>query len=162
MEKYEELCSALADVRGEYQRYRLEAYELAGQFLSGLREFLGAPDGTVNLFAKFGSFAGRKVDGPASALHLADDAYWRFGVAIDVCEERTQLAYHTVGFDVRLKKIDGQYVIGIDDGPDQPLAMGDQADLQIIYQQMFEFLKGRYRNSFREFLAGDATRRFGF
>ncbi len=162
MERYQQLCSALAEVRGEYQRYRLEAYEVAGQFLAGMREFLGAPDGTVNLFAKFGSFAGRKVDGPASALHLADDAYWRFGIAIDVCEEQTQLAYHTVGFDVRLKKIEGQFVVGIDEGPDQPLTIGDTQAMLRIFQQMFEFLKGRYLSSFSEFLAGNANRRFGF
>lgn len=162
MSKFDELCQALGAVRGEFYEYRRECFLIVGAFMEGLSEYLGAPVGQISLYAKGGSFAGRKVDGPAAAMHLADDTFWHFGVALDLNDEQGGLSYHTVGFDLRLKKVGNDFIIHVDDGPAHVVHSGRLADLEVIYEAMFVFLRDRYRNSFQEFLGGDAGRRFGF
>src|SRR5712672_2867541 len=98
MTKFEELCAAYSSVRREYGAYRHECMQFVGAMVAGLREYLGAPEGFVTLFAKGGSYAGRKVDGPAAAMHLADDTFWHFGVALDIYEDEGQMPLHCVGF----------------------------------------------------------------
>lgn len=162
MSKYDELCDALGAVRGEYYQYRQECFLFVGQFVAGLAEYLGAPEGSVSLYARQGSFAGRKVDGPAAAMHLGDDTFWHFGIALDLNEKEGGLTYHTVGFDLRLKKQGDQFLLYVDNGPQLTLPATNGAGDPAVFESMFKFLQGRYRSSFQEFLAGDASRRFGF
>lgn len=162
MSKYDELCDALGDVRGEFYEYRKSCFLFVGEFVAGLVEYLGAPEGSVSLYARGGSFAGRKVDGPAAAMHLADDTFWHFGIALDLNDKGGGLSYHTVGFDLRLKKQGDTFLLQVDNGPQLTIPAGNGAGNPSVYESMFTFLQGRYQNSFQEFLGGDASRRFGF
>jgi hypothetical protein len=163
MTKFEDLCNAYTNVRREYNSDRLECMQLVGELLAGLREYLGAPEGFVSLFAKGGSFAGRKVDGPAAAMHLDDDTFWHFGVAIDLFEEEGQFPMHCVGFDMRLKKLGHKFILHVEGGPPFELTRDNPDRLLPLYEFIYQFVKSRYENSLNEFFVkGDATRRFGF
>ncbi len=163
MTKFEELCAAYSNVRREYAAYRHECMEFVGAMVAGLREYLGAPEGFVTLFAKGGSYAGRKVDGPSAAMHLADDTFWHFGVALDIYEDEGQMPMHCVGFDMRLKKVGHKFILHVEGGPPFELTRDNPDRLMPLYEFIFQFVKSRYENSFNEFvLKGDATRRFGF
>jgi hypothetical protein len=163
MSKFEELCAAYGGVKREYETYRHECMALVGTLVAGLRDYLEAPEGFVNLFAKGGSFAGRKVDGPAAAMHMGDDTFWHFGIAIDLFEESNQMPMHCVGFDMRLKKVGHKFILHVEGGPPFELTKENPDRLAPLYEFIFQFIKGRYENSFSEFvIKGDASRRFGF
>jgi hypothetical protein len=163
MSRFDELCEALRGVRRQYAGYRDECFRFVGRFLEGFRDYLGAPPGHVNLYAKLGPLAGRKLDGPAAALHLADDGWWHFGIAIDLCEDPNVLPYDTVGFDLRLKYAGGRFLLALQDHPPFEFSNADPPAMAAVYDHMFHDLKTRYEQSFRDFLEkGDATRRLGF
>lgn len=133
---------------------------MAGEMVQGLREFLDAPEGFVSFYATEGTFAGRKVDGPSAAMHLADDTFWHFGLAIDLFEEDGQMPYHSIGFQLKLRHTGSAYELFIDDSP--MFEIRQPEDFRPVYEHFFEFLKQRYRTSFDEFLRGAGHRRFGF
>ena len=163
MTRFNELCSAYAEVNRQYGVYRTECMAFVGQLVTGLRQYLEAPDGFVSLYAKQGSFAGRKVDGPTAAMHLADDTFWHFGIALDLYEESGQLPYHCVGFDFRLKRVGNKFMLHVDSGPVFELTKENPDGFGPVYEYLFQFVKNRYQDSFSEFvLKGDSTRRFGF
>jgi hypothetical protein len=163
MSKFEELCSAYSEVKREYNTYHHECMAFVGMLVDGLREYLDAPEGDVTLYAKSGSYMGRKVDGPAAAMHLDDDTFWHFGVAIDLYEETNQMPMHCVGFDMRLKKVGHKFMLHVEGGPPFELSKENPDRLVPVYDFMFQFIKARYENSFSEFLLkGDPSRRFGF
>jgi hypothetical protein len=163
MSKFEELCAAYSGVKREYDTYRHECMAFVGTLIAGLRDYLDAPEGFVNLYAKGGSFAGRKVDGPAAAMHIGDDTFWHFGVAIDLFEESNQFPMHSVGFDMRLKKVGHKFILHVEGGPPFELTKDNPDRLLPLYEFLFQFIKSRYENSFTEFVVkGDASRRFGF
>ena len=95
-------------MKRQYDEYRKECMLVVGAMVAGLREYLEAPDGYVSLYCKHGSWAGRKVDSPLAAMHLADDTFWHFGISMDLFEESGQLPFHTIGFDIKLKKVGPQ------------------------------------------------------
>ncbi len=163
MSKFEELCEAYRAVNAEYFSYRNDCMELIGQLAIGLREYLDAPEGAVNLFAKGGAYAGRKVDGPLAAMHLADDTFWHFGVAIDIHQEEGMIPIHCVGFDMRLKQIGRKFILHVEGGPPFEVSQENPESIAQVYEFIFQFIKSRYETTFREFvIEGDATRRFGF
>jgi hypothetical protein len=163
MSKFEELCSAYSGVKREYDTYRHECMAIVGTLLTGLREYLEAPEGFVSLYAKGGGMAGRKVDGPSAAMHMADDTFWHFGIAIDLYEETNQMPMHCVGFDMRLKKVGHKFILHVEGGPPFELSKDNPDRMAALYDFIFQFIKGRYECSFAEFvLKGDASRRFGF
>lgn len=163
MTRFEQLCSAYSGVKREYESYRSECLQFAALLLDGLREYLESPEGFVSLYAKSGALAGRKVDGPAAALHMGDDTFWHFGIAIDLYEESNQFPMHCVGFDMRLKKVGHKFILHVEGGPPFELSKENPDRLMPLYEFIFQYTKGRYENSFNEFvIKGDATRRFGF
>jgi hypothetical protein len=163
MTKFEELCAAYGQLKQQYEANRRECMAAVGALWNGLREYLGAPEGMVSLYARSGSWAGRKVDGPASAMNLADDTFWHFGVALDINEETGQMPFHTIGFELRLKKIGAKFILQVEQGPQFELAGEGPERFLPLFDYIFQFVKGRYQNAFSDFLLkGDPTRRFGF
>jgi hypothetical protein len=161
--RFDLLCAALGRVHDQYSEYRQTCSLFVGMFRERLEQYLGAPAGTVALYPREGSFAGRKVDGPASAMNLANDTWWHFGVVIDVYASADSMPGHDVGFNMRLKKIGSQYHLQMEDQPAVVIEEGDDKHLERVFDQMFQFLKGRYETTFQEFLeTGDPMRRFGF
>jgi hypothetical protein len=163
MNKFEELCAAYGEVKRQYETYRHECMALVGALWTGLQEYLGAPEGHVSLYARSGPWSGRKVDGPSAAMNLADDTFWHFGLALDLYEETGQMPFHTVGFEMRLKKVGQKFILQVEQGPQLEIA-GDGPDRFVpVFDYLYRFVKGRYQDAFSDFvLKGDATRRFGF
>lgn len=163
MSKFEELCAALSAVREEYSAYRQQCMAFIGQLKQGLAEYLDAPEGSIAFFAVEGSFAGRRVDGPAASMHLGDDTYWHFGIVLDLFEEEGLMPYHNVGFRFRLKEVAGIYVLHVEDSQQFEIPVDDPSRAKAVYDFIFQHLKNRYRNAFHNFLLkGDISQRFGF
>ena len=96
-------------------------------------------------------------------MHLADDTFWHFGVSMDLFEESGQLPFHTIGFDLKLKKIGHKFIVQCEEGPVFELTRETPEGFRPLYDYMFQFAKKRYQDSFDDFIRkGDATRRFGF
>jgi hypothetical protein len=165
MSRYESLCTALRDLREKFQRSRTECYEFAGTLIAELREFLGAEEDAVSFYATLGSWSGKKVDGPSSAMNLGDDTFWHFGVAIDVVEEFGQMPCHTVGFEFRLKKIADHFLLVLHpEGPQFTIsAAAPSADLAALYEHLYQHTLRRYQGAYQGyFLEGEPNKRFGF
>ena len=163
MSKFEELCAAYSDVKRQYESNRRECMTLVAALWTGLQEYLGAPEGHVSLYARGGAWSGRKVDGPAAAMHLADDTFWHFGLALDLYEETGQMPFHTVGFEMRLKKVGAKFILQVEQGPQLEIAGDGSERFSAVFEYIYRYVKGRYQDSFNDFvLKGDATRRFGF
>jgi hypothetical protein len=161
--RFDLLCRALERVHDQYAEYRQQSALFASHFRDRLRAFLGAPEENVTFYARQGTFNGRKVDGPVSAMHLGDDACWHFGIVIDLYVEDSVFPGHSVGFNIGLKKLDQDYHLVIENLPPMIVQEGDDAQLEGVFEQMFEIVRSRYENSFQEFLkTGDSNRRFGF
>ncbi len=163
MTKFEELCAAYGNMKQQYHANRRECMEFAGALWTGLREYLGAPEGMISLYARSGPWSGRKVDGPSAAMNLADDTFWHFGVALDIFEETGQMPFHTIGFELKLKKLGGKFTLVVEQGPQFELS-GEGPDRFLpFFDYIYQFVKARYQNAFSDFLLkGDPTRRFGF
>lgn len=165
MSRYETLCAALRDLRGKLSLHRTDCYALTGELVAGLREFLGVDEDLVSLYATQGSWAGKKVDGPAAALHLGDDTFWHFGVAIDVFEEDDQMPCHTVGTELRLKRLPDHYLVALmPDGPQfQIAAAAPEQDFPALYEHVYQQVLRRYGEAYRGyFIEGEPGKRFGF
>ena len=163
MTKFNDLCAAYGDVKRQFDDYRKECMLVVGALAAGLREYLEAPEGYVSLFCKHGSWAGRKVDSPIAAMHLADDTFWHFGISMDLFEESGQLPFHTIGFDIKLKKVGRKFIVQCEEGPVFELSREHPDGFRPLYDYIYQFAKKRYSESFSDFiLKGDATRRFGF
>lgn len=162
MSRFDELCEALRAVRSNYNDYRERCFDFANAMVTGLHENLEAPEGFVNFFAQEGPLAGRKVDGPAAAMHLRDDGFWIFGIAIDLHEDPSILPYDCVAIGVLVKYIDEQFLVRFDHDDELSFEISQPAELQQIYDYLYDLIRGRYENSFRKFIAGDSTDRYGF
>ena len=163
MTKFEELCAAYGEMKRQYHANRRECMDFVGAMWHGLREYLGAPEGMVSLYARSGSWAGRKVDGPSAAMNLADDTFWHFGLALDIFEETGQMPFHTIGFELKLKKLGGKFTLVVEQGPQFELTGEGPDRFRPFFDYIYEYVKARYQNAFSEFLLkGDPTRRFGF
>ena len=163
MSKFNELCAAYGDVKRQYDDYRKECMLVVGAMVAGLREYLEAPDGYVSLYCKHGAWAGRKVDAPIAAMHLGDDTFWHFGISMDLFEQSGQLPFHTVGFDIKLKKVGHKYIVQCEEGPVFEVTRDSPDGFRPLYDFIYHFAKKRYHDSFSDFiLKGDASRRFGF
>ena len=161
--RFDELCQALGRVHGQYAEYRQQCALFAGRFRDRLQRYLGAPDGNVSFYARQGTFNGRKVDGPISAMHLGEDASWHFGVVIDLYVEESVFPGHCVGFKIGLKKVDNEFHLLIEEEPLMIVEEHNDEQLERVFARMFEIVRTRYENSFQEFLrTGDSNRRFGF
>lgn len=165
MSRYETLCAALRDLREKYAQHRGDCFALTGQLVAGLREFLGVDEDIVAFYATQGSWAGKKVDGPAAALHLGDDTFWHFGVAIDVFEEADQMPCHAVGFELRLKRLPDHFLVALmPEGPQfQISAAAPENDLRALYEHLYQHVLKRYGEAYRGyFVEGEPGKRFGF
>jgi len=163
MSKFDELCTAYGDVKRQYDDYRNECMLVVGSMVADLREYLDAPEGHISLYCKHGSWAGRKVDSPIAAMYLADDTFWHFGISMDLFEESGQLPFHTIGFDIKLKKVGHKNIVQCDEGPVFELVRDSDDGFRPLYDYMYQYAKKRYSDAFSDFiLKGDATRRFGF
>lgn len=165
MSRYELLCAALRDVRERFQLARTDCYELAGALIAELRDYLGAEEEHVSFYATLGSWAGKKVDGPASAMNLGDDTFWHFGIAIDVVEVEGQMPCHTIGFDLRLKRVADHYLLlFVPDGPQfQISAAAPDTDFPAICEHIYQSTLRRYSEAYQGyFVEGEPSKRFGF
>ena len=163
MSKFELLCRSLKTVREDFNAYREECFLFAADLCDNLRQYLEAPEGHVSLYANRGDFAGRKMDGPAAAMKLEDDAFWHFGIAVDLYEEPGTLPFHCVAFDMRLKKTEDVFELHVDDDTRFRFHSDKPNDLDSFHEHIFQLIMRRYEGSFREFISsGDGSRRFGF
>ena len=128
-----------------------------GELIACLRSYFEAPDESINLFAKAGSYAGRKVDGPAAAMHLQEDGYWHFGVAVDVYEESGQFPGHCVGFAMRLKKEGDGFLLHIEESPAFHVLEPTIEHLRPAMDYLYDYVMKRYATTFAEFIGGDGT-----
>lgn len=165
MSRYETLCAALRDLREKYNNNRTDIYSLVGRLLDSQREFLGVDEEQVSLFATLGSWAGKKVDGPAAAINLGEDTFWHFGIAIDVVEEDGQMPVHTVGFEFQVKKLTDHYLLVLKpEGTQFQISAAVPArDLETISEHLYQFTLRRYGEAYQGyFVEGQPNKRFGF
>jgi len=167
MSRFDDLCAAYRTVLDQFVDYRENCFRLVNELQGGLTVYLGAPDDVVGLFARHGQLAGRKVDGPLSALELRADTFWHFGLVIDIYQEEGCFPYHNVGFDMRLKLAHGQFLLQLDEQPIFEIPDGPAADrvagLTRVFESIEATIQSRYEKAFENFFEeGDATARFGF
>ncbi len=162
MSRFDDLCEALRAVRVNYNEYRERCFELATELHGGLQEYLEAPEQFVNFFAQEGPLAGRKVDGPSAAMHLRDDGYWGFGLAIDLYEDPTILPYDCMALGFLVKRLDGRFLIKFDHDENLGFQINHRDDSGRVYEYVYLEIRRRYEDSFTKFIAGECADRYGF
>ncbi len=167
MSRFEILCADYRQIQAQFVEYREACFTLANELTSGLAAYLEAPEDVVSLFARHGQFAGKKVAGPIAAFELRDDAYWHFGLVIDVYQEEGLFPYHNVGFDLKLKKLPERFLLHINDAAPMEIPADDRAariaGLTRVFEHLYANIRTRYAAAFAGcFTHGDPTARFGF
>lgn len=167
MSRFDELCAGYREVSRRYHDYRAGCFSLVDELLRGFREYLDAPEDVVSLFAKHGHLAGRKVDGPITALELRDDTFFHFGLVLDLYDEADYFPHHHVAFDLRLKRVQDRFLLHVDDGPAIEVPVEDSARrrtaLELAYARLQTSVLDRYASTLEDFFdRGQANRRFGF
>jgi len=162
MTRFLQLCEAFGYSKRQFDEYKVNVSLLVGEFLQGFRAYLQAPEGMVNLMATKGYLNGRKMPGPTGALFLDNDTYWHFGVVVDLYKEDDEFPYELARCFMRIKLAKTHFDWEIlDDGA--RFQVSKPAELDAVYDHLFEVLKTRYAQAFKGFVIdGDPTKRYGF
>ncbi|HEY1068340.1 MAG TPA: hypothetical protein VGE52_19605 [Pirellulales bacterium] len=162
MSRFDDLCDALRKMKGELYEYRDFCYSVATKIFQGLEDYLEPPQGCLSYFCTMGTYAGKKVPGLSMAMQLGDDAFWEFGIVVDLVEDPGMMPTEPLTYKLKMKRLGEVVELRIVEGPTFSFPVNAD-DFSSVHEFLYQDLHRKVQYALVDFLAtGDPARRIGF
>lgn len=153
---------AYHDWKAGRRTYQDECYGFAATIRNGLVAYSGCPDKNIEFFPPSKGFDAdaqpKTFFTQAGAMEIADDGFWRLGVALLLTPTRAVLHYI-----INLKKVSNRFLLKLE-GFEKEFDAGEdnEAALQPFFEFMISIAVENYRDGLRQFVEQDSRKPIGF
>ena len=165
MIKFEELCKIYTNAGKEFNNYRWKCIDFATKIGEGLADYLECNTDDIQYYlvsnipqsnvAKLPQEAH-----PRDALFLEDDTFWHYGMGINLYMEGIKNPATTYIFDLAIKENKNFIIKFIKQQQEFNINPSKPADLQTVYEFIFNEIKGRFDNELEKFLKHKSTEHY--